>query len=348
MILTFTPNPSLDLLFSAPRLVWDDANRLAMPRRRAGGQGINLARAATALGGSARAVAPLGGATGAELAARLAAEAVRLDGVPIRGETRVFVGVRELGSGRNLLLNPHGPRLSGREVEALETAVEEAFTGATWLVCCGSLPPGAPTELYARLGRLARARGLRFVPDCDEEPLSLAAPLAQLLVPNRHEAERLLGERAGAIGGLTDAARAAERLAERFEAERVAVTMGAEGAALHGPAGTWLAVPPPLEEAGVARRAPHAVARRASGDAPGDAPGEAARGAADAGASSAVGAGDAFLAALLLALEAGRDGGAALGDAVAAGTAVLLSRGDALLWARDVRRLRPRVQVRGR
>jgi fructose-1-phosphate kinase PfkB-like protein len=63
MILTLTPNPSLDLLFSAERLVWEDANRLPAPRRRPGGQGINLARAARELGGQAVAVAPLGGRT---------------------------------------------------------------------------------------------------------------------------------------------------------------------------------------------------------------------------------------------------------------------------------------------
>ena len=49
MILTVTPNPSLDLLFRAERLVWDDANRIPLPRRRPGGQGINVVRAVRAL-----------------------------------------------------------------------------------------------------------------------------------------------------------------------------------------------------------------------------------------------------------------------------------------------------------
>src|SRR5690606_27197723 len=56
VILTLTPNPSLDLLFEAESLRWNDANRLEAPRRRPGGQGINVVRAARALGGDARAV----------------------------------------------------------------------------------------------------------------------------------------------------------------------------------------------------------------------------------------------------------------------------------------------------
>jgi predicted alpha/beta-fold hydrolase len=63
LILTVTPNPSLDLLYRASTLVWDDANRIPEPRRRPGGQGINVARAVRSLGGEAAAVTMLGGAS---------------------------------------------------------------------------------------------------------------------------------------------------------------------------------------------------------------------------------------------------------------------------------------------
>ena len=49
-IVTLTPNPSIDLLFQTTRLVWDDANRVESPRRRAGGQGVNVVRALRELG----------------------------------------------------------------------------------------------------------------------------------------------------------------------------------------------------------------------------------------------------------------------------------------------------------
>jgi len=309
MILTVTPNPSLDLLFRADRLLWDDANRVDAPRRRAGGQGINLVRAARVLGGAAEAIALLGGETGSRLQMLLESEGTPVHPVAIAGETRLFVGVAET-AGRNLLLNPRGPQVADAEVAALQEVVRKRVDAARWLVCCGSLPPGAPPATYARLKEVAAAAGARFVVDCDGEALRLAAAGADLLVPNRHEAERLLGMCAGEIDSLDAALRAAAALGARFEVPIVAVTLGAEGAVLvHG------------EERLVAR-APRVE-----------------------GAGSAVGAGDAFLAGLLLGLDAGLPTAQALGRAVAAGSAVLLSTGSAILDEADAASLLPLASV---
>lgn len=304
MLITLTPNPSLDLLFTADRLVWDDANRLESPRRRAGGQGINVARAGRALGAPVLAVAPLGGAVGRELSEMLAAEGTPLRAVPIEGETRVFVGVAERMERRSLLLNPRGPLLSTTEADALAEAALEAVAeavgegGGAWLACCGSLPPGLDDGFYAGVLERARSLGARCVPDCDGAALRAAAPRADMLVPNRHEAERLLELSAGSIDGPAAAADAASAMADEFGADVVAVTMGAEGAVLVTGGERWHCAPP---------------AGRAEG--------------------SAVGAGDAFLAALLGALSGGRGPAESLAAGVGAGSAVLRSTGAAILDA---------------
>ncbi len=118
-VITVTPNPSIDLLFEADALVWDDANRVAMPRRRAGGQGINVTRAVRALGGESTAVTLLGGPVGDELLALLHAEAVDVRVAAAPGTTRTFVAVRERSSGRALLINPRGPTCGAAEEQAL-------------------------------------------------------------------------------------------------------------------------------------------------------------------------------------------------------------------------------------
>ena len=311
MIITLTPNPSLDLLFTADRLRWDDANRVPMPRRRPGGQGINVARAAGVLAGAdaAHAIAPLGGPVGRELRTMLEAEGTRLTAVPIRGETRVFVGVRESASGRSLLLNPRGPEVTEEEADALLDAVDAVLDrdGPVWLAACGSLLPGLPADFYARAGRIARSRGARFVPDGDGEALAAAADEADLLVPNELEAGRLLGR---TIETPADAARAGRELLARGP-DLVVVTLGARGAVAVDSAGAWWARPEPPE---------HQAETLAT--------------------ASAVGAGDAFLAGLIGALDRGAGTRAALADAVAAGTAVLLSEGTDLITAADVRRVR--------
>jgi len=42
---------------------------------------------------------------------------------------------------------------------------------ASWLMICGSLPPGVPATFYARLIELARERGVKTLLDTDGAPL---------------------------------------------------------------------------------------------------------------------------------------------------------------------------------
>jgi 6-phosphofructokinase 2 len=327
LVLTVTPNPSLDLLFAADELVWDDANRLADPRRRAGGQGVNVTRAALVLGARSEAVALLGGRTGDELAAMLLAEGTPLRAVRGAAETRVFVAVREAGTGRSLLLNARGPARNASEADALAEAVAVALDEVqpVWLACCGSLPAGFPPDFYVRLIALARRRGCRVVVDCDGEPLRLAAEAGcDLLVPNQHEAARLSDVAAADIAagraavdvaaGLAAADVAAGAAVARALCQRgtplVAVTLGAAGALLANAQQVWHA------------RAPK--------------PATAAHDSHGFGSGSAVGAGDAFLAGLLAGLRNTTDMPAVLRHAVAAGSAVLLSTGSSLITAADV------------
>ncbi len=295
MILTVTPNPSIDIFFASDsQLVWDDANRVANPRVRAGGQGINVTRAVRALGADSVAVALLGGSTGRELAAMLNGEGTPIVAVEGDDETRVFVAIREGPSRRSLLINPRGPDTSEGTVDALVDAATAAIRRhrPTWVVSSGSSPPGFPSDFHVRIGRAAREGGARFVSDCDGDGLRLAATsgICDLLAPNRHEALRLVGtDPADPIA----AARVARGLLDH--AATAAVKLGPLGAVGADPNGVWHARPPE-EPTGVA-----------------------------------VGAGDAFLAGLLLALDRGDDLPAALAAAVATGTSALHSDGPDLV-----------------
>lgn len=297
MILTITPNPSIDYLFEAETLCWDDANRVEMPRKRAGGQGINLTRAARVLGGESIAIGLFGGAAGVELKSMLAEESTPFIDVPIQADTRVFFGVRETATGRSMLVNPRGPILSDDDRERLLRAVEKTCTQhkPTWIVCSGSVPRGLGNDLYARIAQLAHSCNARFVADCDGEVLANAVNAGcDLIAPNRHEAERLTYT---SISNLEHAIAAAQSL--RSVAETVLLKLGEEGAIATSKEGCWIAHGPALPS------------------------------------GSAVGAGDAFLAAALVAKENGAPLEEALRSAVAAGTAVLLSRGSDLLTRSD-------------
>lgn len=306
-IITVTPNPSIDLLFEADTLVWDDANRVAMPRRRAGGQGINVTRAVRTLGGDSVAVTLLGGNVGAELRDLLAAEGIDVRTAAAPGTTRTFVAVRERATGRALLINPVGPACGPREEQELLDALDRCIAAGDWVVSSGSVPPGFDPLFHARVRDRALALGARVVVDGDGPALRAAAPGCTLLVPNLPEAGRLLGRE---IDGVRATAAAARALLD-FGAATAVITMAGDGAVL-------------------AARDPYVLLHACAPAAP--------------AAASAVGAGDAFLAALLLSIDAHAPA-EALRRAVAAGTAVLHATGDALLRGEDVERLAVSIHV---
>jgi 6-phosphofructokinase 2 len=235
-----------------------------------------------------------------------------------RAETRVFVAVRERRTGRSLLLNPRGGAAGEEEQAALLTELQGALRAelqeaaaaqaAPWVVSSGSVPPGFGEDFHARVCDVALGMGARVVVDSDGPALRAAAARCTLLVPNRHEAERLLG---AAIRSMRDAGDAALALL-RDGAAYAAITLGEEGAV--------------LATCGVSdvlfAQAPAAPAH-----------------------ASAVGAGDAFLAGLLLKLGV-VDDGSALRYAVACGTAVLHADGAALLRVQDVERLEPLTDMK--
>ena len=125
-------------------------------------------------------------------------------------------------------------------MEAIERRLIKKLPNATWLTLTGSLPPGVPTNYYARLIRMARRHGVKTLLDTTGE----AAPVAlvsgpDLAKPNRPEAERLLGRSL-----LTEphSAEAAEEI-RRMGAEHVIISLGSQGAVAAWPGGRLRAVP---------------------------------------------------------------------------------------------------------
>ena len=88
MIVTLTPNPSLDRTLQLHALVRGGVNRAEGGQIDPGGKGVNVSRALAAHGVKTVAVLPLGGPDGAVLAELLAAQGVEVRRVPVTGNTR--------------------------------------------------------------------------------------------------------------------------------------------------------------------------------------------------------------------------------------------------------------------
>jgi 1-phosphofructokinase len=298
VITTLTANPSVDRTVEVAVLERGEVNRATGTHVDPGGKGINVARALAAAGVDARAVLPVGGVEGVQLAALMAGMALEVVTVPIAGSVRANVTIAE-PDGTVTKINEPGPALTAVELDALVDATLTAAQGSRWLALCGSLPPGAPPDLYARLVERAHALGVAVAVDASGPALVAAvAATPDLLKPNREELEALTGAALATLGDVL----AAARTLVAGGAGAVLASLGADGAVLVTRDTALHAVAPPVTP------------------------------------RSTVGAGDATLAGWLSASGAGAHPAEALRTAVAWGAAAVALPGSAMPTPADVDR----------
>lgn len=209
MILTVTPNPSLDRTYEIPALDRGAVLRATADRVDPGGKGVNVSRAVAAAGHRTLAVLPLGGPAGAALGGLLGAEGIEVVAVTVAGQTRSNISVAE-PDGTLTKINATGPELTADESETLLATVGERSVGADWIACCGSLPRGLEPEWYAELVARAHRAGARIA--LDTSGPSLTAALRErpdIVKPNAEELSQAVGRPLATLG---DAVKAAEEL----------------------------------------------------------------------------------------------------------------------------------------
>ncbi|WP_051427632.1 hexose kinase [Arthrobacter sp. H20] len=187
-IVTVTANPALDLTYQVPKLVPGASHRVSAPLLRAGGKGLNVARVVHQAGHQAFAVAPVGGATGAEFRAELVGSGVPHELTEVAADTRRSMAFVDGEAGQTSIFNEAGWPLTDADWDALHQVVERNLTGAGVLVGSGSLPEGTSPDFYSSLVRRARAHGLRSIIDTSGGALLAAADAgADFLKPNHQE-----------------------------------------------------------------------------------------------------------------------------------------------------------------
>jgi 1-phosphofructokinase family hexose kinase len=245
------PNLTIDRTLSIDELRPGEVLRFERAVVSPGGKGVNVARVARELGAGAVLVGFVPGRTGAAAAALLADEGLSVRGVEVGGELRSTAVVLER-SGRVTVFNEPGPPLAPGDWERYEAAMGDALAGERVLggervlACSGSLPPGAPGDAYARLVALAHVRQAQAVVDVGGEQLAAAlAAGADVVTPNLAEAEGLLHGRAdetveaGDPAVVRERALAAARALVARGARRAVVTAAAAGAAVADGAQEW-------------------------------------------------------------------------------------------------------------
>jgi 6-phosphofructokinase 2 len=306
-IVTITINPAVDIFVSTARVEPTRKMRTSAPKRDPGGGGINVARVAFRLGGKVTAIYPASGAIGRLLTRLLEREGIDSIVTPSHAETRENFTAYEDDSGEQFRFVLPGSPLHRAEWEAVLHEIENIKTKPKFVVASGSVPPGVPTDFFAKVAAMAKKNGAKALVDTSGAALKAAIDEGVYLVkPNLNELSDLCGRALD-----TDATRiaACRDMIKAGEAEAVALTLGGDGALLVTREAVWRAQSMAIE------------------------------------AVSTVGAGDSFFGGMVAALANGETLEGAFHVAVAAGFAAVMRPGTELCHKEDVERLMPQVRV---
>lgn len=297
-IVTLTLNPAVDLGSVATKVEPTRKIRTRDEHVDAGGGGINVARVVHALGGETLALILVGGPTGSLIEDLLRDSGVPHQALPMAGHTRVSLNVYEQSTGREYRFVPEGPEVAEHEWQAALAALETVE--GDWLVASGSLPRGVPPDIYARIGDLAQRRGMHYALDSSGPALKAALGHGiALMKPSLGELRELVGHD---LPTRPEQEREAMALVRAGAANRIAVSLGPDGAFLATADGI---VHMPAIEGPVL---------------------------------SAVGAGDSFLAGMVLSLSRGETDRDALAWGIAVAATAIASLGTARVTVEAARR----------
>lgn len=307
-ILTLTLNPALDIATGVAQVRPGEKLRCAEPTYNPGGGGLNVSHALHHLGAPSLALVALGGVTGDRLASLLRAEGIAFLALKSPGETRQSMTVTEGQTGAQYRFLLPGPVWTDADQAQVFTLLAATARPGGIAVISGSQPPGVPPNFPACLA--AALPDTLIVLDTSGATLAqaVAKPIPGLAVlrMDSNEAEALSGHPLPDPKATADFASA---LVAQGTAATVLIARGAEGNVLATTTQRLIARPPKVQ------------------------------------VQSAVGAGDSFVAGLVLAMAQRQDWPQALTLATAAAAAAMMTPATELCRAEDVTRLVPQVSV---
>ena len=294
-ILTITLNPALDYATSVDRILPDQKLYCDPPRIDPGGGGVNVARAICKLGGRATAFVVAGGPTGERLQDLLRKEAIPLSVFPVAAETRFSFAVTDAQTGSQHRYSLPGEPITASDRVRLLDTVAKAAPRDGLVVLSGGVPPGLPDDFPQRVQHEIASSTQRLVVDTSKAPLQrlIDTPIAPLFLLrfDQKEAARAAQH---TMESLDDSLSFAASLVARGVARHVVTGRGAEGSLMVTPERRFLC------------RAPQVAIK------------------------SKIGAGDAFVGAMVLAFSRGARPEQALRRGVAAASATVGTEGTAL------------------
>jgi 1-phosphofructokinase family hexose kinase len=174
-LLVVGPNPAVDTYYTLESIGLGRVNRVSAVRDTAGGKANNLARAHRRLGGRPLVISIAAGRRGAFILDQLRQEGLDHDYVLAGGDSRLNTTVLSTATRETTVLLEPGQPAPAEALDGLAAKVDQWAPTTGWVALTGSLPQSSPPDLFARLtGRALAARAAVAV-DAGGEVLRLAA-----------------------------------------------------------------------------------------------------------------------------------------------------------------------------
>ncbi|WP_376794166.1 1-phosphofructokinase [Thermogemmatispora sp.] len=240
-VATVTLNPAIDQTVRVATLKPGHVHRARTMLLQAGGKGINVAAFLAASGCPVTATGFLGDENAALFERFFAERGISDAFVRLPGQTRIDIKIVDEERRETTDINLPGLAPSEEALSALWQTIEELATECRWFVLAGALPPAVPGSLYAMLIARLKALDRLTVLDASGEALAQGILAGPTLVkPNRAELEQLVGR---SLTSLTEIAQAARSLLQH-DIRRVVVSLGEQGALFVEREQVLQAVPP--------------------------------------------------------------------------------------------------------
>lgn len=305
MILCITPNPAIDRTLYVNALHVGDVHRAEKVLVAAGGKGLNVARTIRTLGGEPLCMGLIGGHAGNLLEELAIREGLSAYWTRTKYETRTCVILVEQGRDATVVNEP-GAEVSTDECRRFLQDVRAQTEHAQLACVSGSLPPGFALDDYALMLHGLVKRNRSVWVDTSGAALQVALSVRGVNIKvNATELGEALGME---VSTVQQAARAGRQLLWQGVSS-VAVTLGKAGAVFVSEDGSWAAEPPMVD------------------------------------LISSVGSGDAFLAGLAFALEAGMSPESVLRHGTAAGVANALHFGGGMVIVSEFIKILSQVKI---
>jgi 1-phosphofructokinase len=244
-IATVTLNPAIDQTISVPNFAVNQVNRVVATQSDPGGKGVNVASILADRGLPVTVTGFLGRENTHLFEELFARKQIEDRFVRIAGHTRTGIKVIDEEKGTTTDINFPGQTPDAADIDALLTTVDALADTCGWFVMSGSIPAGAPADLYQPLVTRVRAAGRNVALDTSGAGLRAALAAGPTLVkPNIHEMEEITGHPLSDHAAIVAEAR---RWRNEYGIETVVVSLGADGALLVGGDDALYARPPSVK-----------------------------------------------------------------------------------------------------